>query len=104
MYHTRAQLKRALWQAENGTSGEGHDFHPEAPRIDSLIESMREFEHGEIDIVGLRAAFAGQAPKGFNLDAFIQDMIDAGEYSDDAFEPWPEEEPEDLGPNVVPIR
>ncbi|MBW7055435.1 hypothetical protein KY389_01835 [Paracoccus bogoriensis] len=104
MNHTLSQLRQALWQAENGASGEGQDFNPQADRIDTLVASLREFELGDIDITGLREVFAWGTPKGFNLEAFIQDQIEAGNYRKEALEPWPDEEPEDLGSNVVPIR
>ena len=103
MSHTLNQLRRTLWQAQNGSSGDPNGMHPDNDLIERLVGVMWNFELGDTDITGVREAFK-EAPKGFDLDLFISDMIAAGDYSSDAFEPWPEEEPEDLGPNVVPIR
>lgn len=99
------QLKRTLYQLEMGSSSDPSGGHHEASsRLDMLTDVMRGFEQGEHDIRKVRSIFSQHAPSGFDVDLFIADQIKAGRYSDDSFESWPDEEPEDLGPNVVPLR
>lgn len=99
------QLKRTLYQLEmNSAEDPSGGRHESASRLDMLTDVMRDFEQGEYDIRHVRSIFSQHAPAGFDLDLFISDQIKAGHYAPDSLDPWPDEEPEDLGPNVVALR
>ncbi|MDO5647372.1 hypothetical protein [Paracoccus sp. (in: a-proteobacteria)] len=97
-------LDRELWQIITGhpedPSG-GH--HPEYERIAILTEGVRAFEFGLMDIDQLWKLFFNYGPSEFSIIDWVSDRVDEGVYEERALEPHEPEEPEDLGPNVIPM-
>lgn len=104
MSDTSDQLSRSLFQLELGSPEDpsgGH--HPETPRINMLVDAIEGFELGDYDITHIRQLFSMHGPKGFSIDAWIGEQVEAGNYGADAFDPHEPDE-EDLGENVIPFQ
>lgn len=99
-----SQLRAVLYQLTIGLPDDpSGGYHEDSSRLDALTDIVRGFGMGEYDITFLQEVFRNAGPKNFDITAWVQQKVIEGVYHEDALLPDPEEEPEVLPENVIPL-